>query len=185
MPDHYPRNLLLLNQLGNGPRTRDNNLSPLENNHENLICRRFWDLCTERISCTAQDSAKTFGWVRASDENVQLDPGDYFSGRVYRPGPDGGDMHVIIHSRLPVTVAMVPADQWNAADSIQNSQGEIEYRCMREHVTDTTYECHLPPRHMVLVMYDERRTDRAIFRGINVIIDKGVMRKFMSPNKAR
>src|SRR5215510_10197415 len=110
-------------------------------------------------SVWAQGTEKTFGWVRASDENIQLDPGDYFSGRVYRPGPDGGDMHVIIHARLPITVAMVPADQWNAARQHPEQEGQIEYRCMREHITDTTYECHLPPQHMVLVMYDERRTD--------------------------
>jgi len=142
----------------------------------------IFGICVLSVSVQGQDSAKTFGWVRASDETVQLDPGDYYSGRVYRPGPDGGDMHVIVHSRLPITVAMVPADQWSAARQHPEQEGEIEYRCMREHVTDTTYECHLPARHMVLVMYDERRTDRAIFRGINVIVDKGIVRKFMSPN---
>ena len=131
----------------------------------------------------AQDSAKTFGWVRASDEMVQLDPGDYFSGRVYRPGPDGGNMHIILNARLPITVAMVPAEQWKYTQQHPGAETQLDYHCMREHITSTTYECHLPPnQHMVLVLYDERRGDRAIFRGIGVIIDKGVVRKFVSPN---
>ena len=58
---------------------------------------------------------RTFGWVRASDEVVQLDPADYHAGRVYHAGPDGGNMHVIIQAKRPVTLAMVDTDGWNAA----------------------------------------------------------------------
>ncbi len=132
---------------------------------------------------SAQDSAKRFDWVHASDEMVQLDPGDYLSGRVYRPGPDGGNMHIILQSRLPITVAMVPAEQWNFARQHPTSETQLDYHCMREHITNTTYECHLPPnQHMVLVLYDERRAGHAIFNGIGAVIDKGVVRKFVSPN---
>ncbi len=138
------------------------------------------------VTLWAQDTGKTFGWVRASDEMVQLDPGDYFSGRVYRPGPDGGNMHIIIQARLPITVAMVPAEQWTFARQHPTSETQLDYHCMREHITSTTYECHLPPnQHMVLVMYDERRRDHAIMQGIGVIIDKGVVRKFASPNNVQ
>jgi hypothetical protein len=134
----------------------------------------------------AQDSAKRFDWVRASDEMVQLDPGDYFSGRVYRPGPDGGNMHVIIQARLPITVAMVPAEQWKFAQQHPGGETQLDYHCMRDHITSTTYECHLPPnQHMVLVMYDERHGGHAIFHGVGVIIDKGVIRKFVSPNNVQ
>lgn len=146
----------------------------------------FLFLCASVVLGSTQVPPKTFEWVRASDEMVQFDPGDYYSGRVYRPGPDGGNMHIIIQARLPITVAMVPAEQWKFARQHPEAEGEIEYRCMREHITSTTYECHLPPnQHMVLVMYDERRGDRAIFRGIGVILDKGVVRKFMSPNNVQ
>ena len=53
-------------------------------------------ICTLSGILCAQLPPRTFGWVRASDEVVQLDPADYHAGRVYRPGPDGGNMHIII-----------------------------------------------------------------------------------------
>ena len=94
---------------------------------------------------------RVFDWVRASDEIVQLDPMDFHAGRVYRPGPDGGNMHIIIHSKQPVTVMMTPAHEWNEAQLHPMTIPNLEYRCVREHVVDTTYECHLPPsRPMVL-----------------------------------
>ncbi len=135
------------------------------------------------VSLWGQDSAKRFDWVRVNDEMVQLDPGDYFSGRVYRPGPDGGNMHILLQASLPVTVAMVPAEQWNFTRQHPTTETQLDYHCMREHITNTTYECHLPPNQpMVLVMYDERHAGHAIFSGIAVMIDKGVVRKFVSPN---
>jgi hypothetical protein len=92
-----------------------------------------------------QFPAKTFDWVRASDEIVQLDPADYHTGRVYRPGPDGGNMHVIIQSKQPVTLAMVVAEEWKAALLHPEGLAGLDYRCLREHVTHTVYGCHLPP----------------------------------------
>ena len=112
----------------------------------------------------AQD--KVFDWVRASDEVSQLDPADYHAGRVYRPGSDGGGMHVDIHAKRPVTIAMAFASDWNAWTQHPESQTDLELRCVREHVTSTTYECHMPPnRPMVLLIRDEtnrrsRRIDR-------------------------
>jgi hypothetical protein len=126
---------------------------------------------------------KTYDWVRASDEILQLDPADYHTGRVYRPGPDGGNMHVIIEAKQPVTLAITWAEDWIAARQHPETWGSLEYRCMREHVTSTTYECHLPPgRSMVLVMHDERTPDRAILQGIGVILGKNGARELMSPN---
>jgi hypothetical protein len=132
---------------------------------------------------SAQDAPKKFDWVRANNEIIQLDPGDSYSARVYRPGPDGGNMHVIIQSGLPVTVAMVPAEQWNYSNHHPEAETQIEYLCMREHITSTTYDCHLPPnQHMELVLFDERRTGHAIMHGIGAVIDPRVVRKFASPN---
>lgn len=129
---------------------------------------------------------KTYDWVRASDEIVQLDPADYHTGRIYRPGPDGGNMHVIIHANRPVTLAMTWAEEWNAAQQHPETLGSLDYRCMREHVTSTTYECHLPPgRPMVLVMHDERAPDRAVLQGIGVILGGNLARQFISPNDVR
>jgi hypothetical protein len=129
---------------------------------------------------------RIFDWVRASDEMVQLDPMDFHAGRVYRAGPDGGNMHVIIHSKHPLTLAMVPAREWNEAQLHPEALGNLEYWCVREHVTDTTYECHLPPsRPMVLVLHDERTADRAILEGIGAIVGKRNARQFVSPNEVQ
>jgi hypothetical protein len=141
-------------------------------------------VCVLAVNAYAQDlPPRTFDWVRASDEVVQLDPADYHTGRVYRPGADGGNMHVIIHAKRPVTLAMTGAEEWTAAQTNPESWRNLEYRCMREHVTDTTYECHLPTSHpMVLVIHDERTPDRAIVQGIGAILGKNNVRAFISPN---
>jgi len=126
---------------------------------------------------------RTFDWVRASDEIVQLDPMDFHAGRVYRPGSDGGNMHVIIHAKQPVTVMMTGAREWNDALLHPETLGGLDYRCVREHVVDTTYECHLPPsRPMVLVLHDERTPDRAFIQGIGAIVGKVSARHLVSPN---
>jgi hypothetical protein len=128
----------------------------------------------------AQD--KVFDWVRASDEVSQLDPADYHAGRVYRPGPDGGGMHVDIQAKRPVTIAMAFASDWNAWTQHPEAQTDLELRCVREHVTSTTYECHRPPnRPMVLLIRDERIADHAVLTGIGVVLGRGV-RQFMAPN---
>ena len=128
----------------------------------------------------AQD--KVFDWVRASDEISQLDPADYHAGRVYRPGSDGGGMHVDIHAKRPVTIAMAFASDWNAWTQHPESQTDLELRCVREHVTSTTYECHMPPnRPMVLLIRDERTAERAVLTGIGVVLGRGA-RQFIAPN---
>jgi hypothetical protein len=138
------------------------------------------------LAWAQQLSPRTFDWVRASDEVVQLDPADYHSGRVYRAGSDGGNMHVIIQAKRPVTLAMVGTDEWNAAQQHPETWSNLEFRCMREHVTSTTYECHLPPgRAMTLVIHDERTPERAIVQGIGAILGKGGTRAFISPNEVQ
>ncbi|HLH05772.1 MAG TPA: hypothetical protein VKW78_00895 [Terriglobales bacterium] len=132
--------------------------------------------------CFAQD--KVFDWVRASDETVRLDPSDFHGGRVYRPGPNGGNMHVDIQAKQPVTVAMVAADEWNSAMQHERSNHDLNFRCLREHVVSTTYTCALPPaRPMVLVIRDERNPSNAIVRSVGAILKgTGGARQFISPN---
>ena len=129
---------------------------------------------------SAQD--RVFDWEQASDEIVQLDPANIHTGRVYRPGAQGGNMHINIHAKQPVTVAMTWADEWNAAIQHPEAQSNLEFRCVREHVLDTTYECHLPSnRPMVLTIRDERTPDRAVLQGIEAIWHKSA-KQFVSPN---
>jgi hypothetical protein len=145
--------------------------------------RFFWlglAVLTLAAATAAQD--KVFDWVRASDEAAQLDPMDYHAGRVYRPASDGGNMHVDIQSRLPVTVALAPSDQWDAVTQHPQVPPHLDFLCMREHVVNTTYECHLPDgRPMVLLVRDERAPDRAVVQGIVAVLGHGA-RQFVSPN---
>src|SRR5438270_2314524 len=122
---------------------------------------------------------QTYNWVRANDETVQLDPADYHSGRVYRPGPDGGNIHVGIQAKQPVTIAVMWVDEWRAAQQHPETLDSLNYRCVREHVLSTTYECHLPPeRPMVLILHDERNADRAVFTGIGAVLGRASMKNF-------
>jgi hypothetical protein len=146
--------------------------------------RLFWlgmFLISFAALATAQD--KIFDWIRASDESAQLDPMDSHAGRVYHPASGGGNMHVDIQSKLPVTIAMAPNDEWTAM--LQHPEAgppHLDLICMREHIVNTTYECHLPTdRPMVLLVRDERRPDRALVQGIGVILGHGP-RRFVSPN---
>ncbi len=141
------------------------------------------------LACALAGSAaaqqKVFNWVKSTEESVQLDPADYHTGRVYRPGPNGGNIHVIIHAARPVTLAMTWAAEWNNARQNPEAIAALEFRCVREHVVDTTYECHLPDaRPMVLTIHDERTPDRAVISGIGALIKAGGRgaRQFASPN---
>ncbi len=142
-------------------------------------------LLTFAFAASAVGQQKVFDWVRASEESVQLDPADYHTGRVYRPGPDGGNIHVIIRAAQPVTLAMAWAAEWNNARQNPELMANVQFRCVREHVVDTTYECHLPGgAPMVLTIHDERTPDRAVVSGIGALIKSGGRgaRQFASPN---
>jgi hypothetical protein len=122
-----------------------------------------------------------FYWSPANSETIPLEPASLHAGRVYRPAVGGGDMHVQIDSRYPVTVAMTWADEWDA--SMQpGAAPHFSFLCMKEHVTSTIYECHLPSeRPMIITFRDERRPERPVVTTIGAILGPGA-RPFMSPN---
>ncbi len=131
----------------------------------------------------AWGQGKVFNWVRANDEAVKLDPADYHTGRVYRPGPQGGNIHVDIQAKQPVTISMTWSDEWNAALEHPEAGVNLQWRCVREHVVSTTYTCDLPPeRPMVLIIHDERTGERAILTGLGAVLRKGGAKQFVSPN---
>jgi hypothetical protein len=144
------------------------------------LCRSFFLLSLISSACLAQD--KVFDWVRANDEVIRLDPSDFRGGRIYHPGPNGGNMHVDIQANHPVTVAMVAEQQWNAVVG-HDLGGRLDFRCLREHIVSTTYSCELQPSQpMVLVMRDERQPS-AVVRGVGAILNGATGRKqFLSPN---
>jgi hypothetical protein len=155
-------------------------------------------------SAVAQD--RTFNWVAANSEAVQLDPGYYHAGHVYRPGSSGGNMHVDIESAKPVTVALAPEGEWNNAAQHPERLHSLNFLCQQEHVTKATYICNIPPQAMVLVIRDERpntdgvvlatasavRTgdryiDRAIRAGVGtaIAVSNTIPHKYVSPNDLR
>ncbi len=144
------------------------------------LCLLALAILTLAAIAAAQD--KVFEWVKASDEAAQLDPMDYHAGRIYRPAPSGGNIHVDISAKLPVTVALAPDDQWQAALQHPEAASHLEFLCMREHLTSTTFECHLPDgRPMVLLVRDERAPDRAVVQTIVAVFGHGA-RQLVSPN---
>jgi hypothetical protein len=120
-------------------------------------------------------------WTPANSENIPLEPASLHAGRVYSPAVGGGDMHVQIDSRYPVTVAMAWADEWNAAMR-PGAPGNFSFLCVKEHVTSSIYECHLPSdRPMIITFRDERRPERPVLSTVGAILGPGA-RQFISPN---
>jgi hypothetical protein len=108
------------------------------------------------------------------------------AGRIYHPAAGGGNMHVGIETRYPVTVAMTWADAWNAAMQHPDAPVNFEFLCVKEHVTSTTYECHLPSeRPMIITFRDERHPQKPVVSTIGVILGPGAQRLMSSPNDLR
>src|SRR6201987_3046734 len=104
----YRRHLIALFHVVSASCTRSNTLG-------NLMKRLFW-LGAVGFALSAMSAAQDqiFEWIRASDETAQLDPMDYHVGPFYRPAPDGGNMHIDIHSKLPWTGPLATKENWQA-----------------------------------------------------------------------
>ena len=134
-------------------------------------------------ACLQAQQPRVFDWVRGTDEIVKLDPMDFHASEVFRPGSSGGNIRVNISAKQPVTLAMTWAAAWNDAQIHPEILKNLEYLCLREHVVEATYECHLPPGPpLVLVLHDERTPDHAIFQSIGAIMRKGGAKQLVSPN---
>ena len=137
-------------------------------------------VCAFAATSYAQDRA--LDWTPANSETIPLEPASLHAGRVYHPAVGGGNMHVQIDSRYPVTVAMAWADEWNAAMQHPEAPANFNFLCVKEHVTSTIYECHLPSeRPMIITFRDERRPEKPVVTTIGAILGPGA-RQFMSPN---
>jgi hypothetical protein len=130
----------------------------------------------------AQESS--FDWLAANDEAFRLDPADYHAGRVFKPGDQAGNVHVDIEAQEPVTVQMAPAEQWSEAIRHPELLPRITFRCVREHVTKTTYVCDVASgRPMTLVIRDERNSEQTGVTAFRASLnDHGTVREFLSPN---
>ena len=88
-------------------------------------------LCTFAVllcACAAvtfcQDN-RVFDWTAANSETIPMEPASVHAGRVYHPAAGGGNMHVQIDSRYPVTVAMTWADEWNTSMQHPDAPGTL------------------------------------------------------------
>jgi hypothetical protein len=125
---------------------------------------------------------RVFDWTPANNETIPLEPASLHAGRVYHPAAGGGNMHVQIDSRYPVTVAMAWADEWNNAMQHPDAPLNFSFICIQEHVVNTIYECHLPTeRPMIITFHDERKPEKPVVSTIGAILGPGV-RQFISPN---
>jgi hypothetical protein len=138
-------------------------------------------VCAFAVTASAQDN-RVFDWTPANSETIPLEPASLHAGRVYQPAAGGGNLHVGIESRYPITIAMAWADEWNAAMQHPDAPVNFNFLCVREHVTNTTYECHLPSeRPMIITFHDERRPEKPVVSAISVILGPRVQ-QFISPN---
>src|SRR5258705_290982 len=116
---------------------------------------------------------KTFEWQPANDESGRLDPANDHTGRTYRPGPGGGNLHVDIVAQQPVTIFMTGEADWKQALQYPEAMGSLRMLCLREHVVKTTYLCDLPGEPMTLVVRDDRgSTQSAAYAGLGEVLKR-------------
>ena len=127
-------------------------------------------ICALAVTANAQDN-RVFDWTPANAETITMESASLHAGRVYHPAAGGGNLHVGIESRYPVTIAMAWADEWNAAMQYPDAPLNFSFLCIKEHVTSTIYECHLPSeRPMIITFRDERRPEKPVISAISVIL---------------
>ena len=125
-------------------------------------------ICT--LAARAQDN-RVFDWTPANSETIPMEAASLHAGRTYHPEAGGGNLHVAIESRFPVTVAMTWADSWNAAMQNPSAPVNFEFLCVKEHVTNIIYECHLPSeRPMIITFHDERRPEKPVVSTIGAAV---------------
>jgi hypothetical protein len=138
-------------------------------------------VCAFADTANAQDN-RVFDWTPANAETIPMEPASLHAGRVYHPAAGGGNMHIGIESRYPVTIAMAWADEWNAAMQHPDASANFSFLCLKEHVTNMIYECHLPSeRPMIITFRDERRPEKPVVSTIRAILGPGTQ-QFISPN---
>jgi len=136
------------------------------------------------VTYASRPQESTFDWLPSNDESPRLDPADYHTGRVFKPGEQAGNVHVDIDAQEPVTVEMAPAEEWSEAVRHPELLPRVTFRCVREHVTKTTYICDVAAGHpMTLVLRDERDSAHTAVTAFGATLnDHGTVREFVSPN---
>src|SRR5260221_47919 len=98
-------------------------------------------VCVFAGTANAQDN-RVFDWTPANGETIPMEPASLHAGRVYHPAAGGGNMHIGIESRYPVTIAMAWADEWNAAIQHPDAPANFSFLCLKEHGTNLIDQCY-------------------------------------------
>lgn len=126
-------------------------------------------------SSVAQD--RLSDWTPADHQTFPLEPAGVLTGRVCHSAAGGGNLHISIEARPPVTVAMAWADEWNNALERPDAFANRAFLCLKEPVVGIIYECHLPSeRPMVLTIRDERKPEGPVVSAVGAIIVPGLSR---------
>ena len=127
-------------------------------------------LCILAVSSFAQQ--KTYNWVPGGDETVSLDPGYYHAGPTLQPGMRTSDIHLDIDAQQPVTVAMVPAQDWAGAAQRPEAIRDLKFACVQQHVVKSAYSCTPPPGLAMVAVIRDERPSRESFFGFGQVIDR-------------
>jgi hypothetical protein len=126
---------------------------------------------TFALASSSFGQQKMFNWVVGNDETVSLDPGYFHGGPTFQPNAKAPDVHVDVDAQQPVTISMVSAQDWNDAAQRPEALRNLNFVCVQAHVVKATYSC-TPPAGLpvVIVVRDERASERGLFAGMGDVI---------------
>lgn len=112
-----------------------------------------------------QSPQKSYNWVQGNNEAVRLDPGYYYTGITYQADWAGKKVQVDIDAERPLTLAMVLAQDWNAAGQNPEMLRDLKYTCVQEHIMKATYACDVAPNESRILLVRDERSERGAFAG--------------------
>jgi hypothetical protein len=116
--------------------------------------------CTASCDLPDPPRPKLFDWVPGDTVVNRLDPGEFFHGSTIDFGATDRVYHFDLEARWPVTIAVVPTQDWYYALNGQfgKSLDNINYFCFQEHVVKTTFDCKINYANtsLFMVIVDER-----------------------------
>lgn len=132
--------------------------------------------CALMLTCALASSSfgqrKTFNWVAGNDETVSLDPGYYHGGPTLQSSAKAPEVHVDVDAQQPVTISMVPAQDWADAAQRPEALKNLNFTCVQAHVVKATYTCTPPAGLPVVIVVRDERASQGPFLGIGEVIAK-------------
>jgi hypothetical protein len=117
----------------------------------------------------AAGQQKSYDWIPQSPESFRIGPGYHSGVAVYNPhGWEAIHVRLDIAAREPVSVGVVPLEDWNNAVRNPGQVSRLDYACLTEGVTHISYSCNFYASNTsrVVVVRDSRNTERPIVTGI-------------------